>query len=58
MGVFESVGYKHGGWRDVGWWQRAIRPSPAEPDPPSSIADLRVLQRLEAALSVGEEWLE
>ena len=52
------MGYKHGGWRDVGWWQRAIRPSPAEPDPPSSIADLRVLQRLEAALSVGEEWLE
>jgi len=24
VGVFEEVGYKLGGWRDVGWWQRRL----------------------------------
>ena len=22
IGVYRSVGFKHGAWRDVGWWQR------------------------------------
>jgi phosphinothricin acetyltransferase len=36
-GVFPGIGYKAGGWRDVGWWQlRLIPPDgpPAEPRPP------------------------
>jgi L-amino acid N-acyltransferase YncA len=24
VGVFEQVGYKLSGWRDVGWWQRLL----------------------------------
>ena len=30
-----GVGYKVGQWRDVGWWQRALRPpgSPRDPEP-------------------------
>ncbi len=24
VGVFRQVGYKHGQWHDVGWWQRSI----------------------------------
>jgi phosphinothricin acetyltransferase len=24
VGVFRDVGYKHGSWRDVGWWQRSL----------------------------------
>lgn len=32
VGVFRDVGYKHGAWRDVGWWQRTLR-LPAMPPP-------------------------
>jgi L-amino acid N-acyltransferase YncA len=35
VGVYAAVGYKHGAWRDVGWWQRAlVDPLPAEPAEP------------------------
>ena len=42
VGVFRDVGYKHGAWRDVGWWQLTLAepealagpgPEPAEPRP-------------------------
>ncbi|WP_457388951.1 arsinothricin resistance N-acetyltransferase ArsN1 family B [Roseateles sp. P5_E1] len=26
LGVYRNVGYKNGEWRDVGWWQKALRP--------------------------------
>jgi len=35
IGVFSSVGYKHGRWHDVGWWQRRLRDAPIEPEPPT-----------------------
>lgn len=31
IGVFREVGFKFGGWRDVGWWRREL---PALPSPP------------------------
>ena len=33
LGVYRNVGYKHGAWRDVGWWQRSLRPL-ATPEAP------------------------
>ena len=24
LGIYRQVGWKHGGWRDVGWWQRLL----------------------------------
>ena len=36
LGVFTGVGYKHGQWHDVGWWQLTLCPpvvDPAEPQP-------------------------
>ena len=24
IGVYREVGWKMGGWRDVGWWQRLL----------------------------------
>lgn len=24
IGVYRNVGYKHGAWRDVGWWQKSL----------------------------------
>ena len=26
IGVYRNVGHKHGAWRDVGWWQRPLKP--------------------------------
>lgn len=35
VGVYRDVGFKHGEWRDVGWWQRRlVDPLPADPAEP------------------------
>ena len=35
IGVYRNVGHKHGAWRDVGWWQRALQAiGHAEPTSP------------------------
>lgn len=35
VGVYERVGYKHGRWHDVGWWQLAlVEAPPADPAEP------------------------
>lgn len=41
VGVFHSVGNKHGAWHDVGWWQREISSLGPTPDRPRSPAALR-----------------
>lgn len=35
VGVYRDIGFKHGSWHDVGWWQLALRPPPAEPSEPA-----------------------
>jgi phosphinothricin acetyltransferase len=34
VGVFRDVGFKHGEWRDVGWWQLRLCDPPTEPAEP------------------------
>jgi phosphinothricin acetyltransferase len=34
VGVYRNVGYKFGGWHDVGWWALALLARPTEPTPP------------------------
>jgi L-amino acid N-acyltransferase YncA len=34
LGVFRRVGYKHGSWYDVGWWQRSLLDLPVPPPEP------------------------
>lgn len=34
LGVFRHVGYKHGHWHDVGWWQKSLRDLPVPPSEP------------------------
>lgn len=35
VGVYRSVGFKDGQWRDVGWWQRTLQdPPPGAPPEP------------------------
>ena len=41
LGVYRNVGFKHGAWRDVGWWQKALRPLDAEPTPPTGFSARR-----------------
>lgn len=35
IGVYRNVGHKLGAWRDVGWWQRPLRPLEARPADPA-----------------------
>jgi phosphinothricin acetyltransferase len=35
VGVYRGVGYKHGAWHDVAWFERALAPRVA--DPPASV---------------------
>lgn len=42
-GVYRSVGYKGGQWRDVGLWQRALAPTLAPPPKPKRFADVGVV---------------
>ncbi|MBA3823404.1 MAG: N-acetyltransferase [Ktedonobacterales bacterium] len=41
LGVYRQVGYKLGAWHDVGWWQGALQPLPAHPQPPLALATLQ-----------------
>jgi phosphinothricin acetyltransferase len=34
VGVYRSVGYKHGAWHDVGWWQLPLVAPPLSPEEP------------------------
>ncbi|WP_457420431.1 arsinothricin resistance N-acetyltransferase ArsN1 family B [Roseateles sp. P5_E7] len=33
LGVYRNVGFKHGAWHDVGWWQKSLRPLAAPSAP-------------------------
>lgn len=40
VGVYRDVGFKHGQWRDVGWWQRRlVDPPPGEPAEPREFTE-------------------
>lgn len=47
IGVYRSVGYKLGAWRDVGWWHLALRPAVGPP------ATLLSVQRLSGKFLAG-----
>ncbi|WP_137284226.1 arsinothricin resistance N-acetyltransferase ArsN1 family B [Halorussus salinisoli] len=56
VGVYESVGYKRGEWRDVGWWQLQLRDRPEDRDDlenPRTLVELDESERREA-LALGE----
>jgi len=41
VGVFREVGYKHGAWRDVGWWGLTLGEPGGSPRDPVPFATLR-----------------
>ncbi|WP_435177238.1 GNAT family N-acetyltransferase [Halorussus sp. AFM4] len=63
VGVYESVGYKRGAWRDVGWWQLALRdrserPASHPPDEPRPLPEVLGTPAFETAVSAGEPAVE
>lgn len=41
VGIYRNVGFKHGAWHDVGWWQRSLRPLDVPREPLPFAGDLR-----------------
>ena len=40
VGIYKEVGFKHGQWRDVGWWRLALSEDRGAPEEPIAFADL------------------
>lgn len=55
--VYERVGFKHGAWRDVGWWHLVLQPYVDSPKPPTIIKQLRASHTLEPMLAHGLQFL-
>jgi L-amino acid N-acyltransferase YncA len=54
LGVYHRVGYKHGAWHDVGWWEVALRAHDERPAEPVTLATLRGRPEWNALLTRGE----
>jgi phosphinothricin acetyltransferase len=52
-GVSRAVGYKHGAWHDVGWWQMPLRDLPPVPAEPHSLPLVLGVDGWDAALAAG-----
>ena len=50
VGVYQAVGWKHGAWRDVGWWRLPLLELAAAPPPPLSLPEAQALPDWPAAL--------
>ena len=53
VGVYHGVGYKHGTWGDVGWWEMAIQPKTEHPLPPVSLTEAQALPGWDDAMRQG-----
>jgi len=57
LGVYRNVGYKLGGWCDVGWWQLALQPVVDPPQPPLSVTDLQNAPAWPDMLAAGASFI-
>lgn len=57
IGVYRGVGYKHGAWHDVGWYERPLASRDADPRPPVPLTQLAGTAELRSALALGESHL-
>jgi len=53
VGVYREVGYKLGGWHDVGWWYLSLQPKTLTPPPPLSAKEAQAMPQWQAALAAG-----
>ena len=52
-GVSRAVGYKHGAWHDVGWWQMSLCDLPPVPTEPRGLPVVMETDGWSAALAAG-----
>jgi L-amino acid N-acyltransferase YncA len=53
IGVYRSVGYKLGAWRDVGWWHLRLGDLASPPRQPLNMSAVTDTEELRAALAAG-----
>jgi phosphinothricin acetyltransferase len=58
VGLYGSVGYKHGEWRDVGHWALSLREPEDPPSSPTPFDDLRGSAAYREALGSGERHVD
>lgn len=46
VGVYRNIGFKHGRWRDVGWWQKTLRERRPDEAPTEVGPPVRLIQPL------------
>jgi L-amino acid N-acyltransferase YncA len=51
--VFHGIGYKLGGWHDVGWFERGLAPRDADPADPTPLVQLLGQGELDEAVQSG-----
>jgi len=54
IGVYQKVGYKFGGWYDVGWWGLRLNEAVAKPAAPEAISNFIDTPLWSAALQHGQ----
>jgi phosphinothricin acetyltransferase len=57
IGCYRDVGYKLGSWRDVGWWQRVVRPLIEAPGAAMPLEECRRLPEWNQMLAAGLEFI-
>jgi L-amino acid N-acyltransferase YncA len=58
LGVYRGVGYKLGGWHDVGWWERPLRERSPEPSTPRELRAICDTPAWREALAAGAALLK
>lgn len=53
VGVYGKVGYKLGGWHDVGWWYLSLQDQDGLPDPPVQLSGVVGSSAWDAAMDSG-----
>ena len=53
IGIYRGIGYKHGAWHDVGWFERPLAPRDIDPPPPVSLPQCRDDAAFRKALETG-----
>jgi L-amino acid N-acyltransferase YncA len=54
LGVYRSVGFKLGEWRDVGWWQLTLRQQDIPASPPLPLSEVARQPAWSRLLALGE----
>lgn len=54
VGTYRLVGYKHGRWHDVRWYERSLGAHPADPPPPRPLAEVMLIAGFAEALAIGD----